>query len=71
MYTLAKKIANFVWDLDPYEARDNYENIGELISETLKTLADKTKRTVIVDYLYECETETEYAMELAREVIAL
>ena len=71
LYELAKRIANFVWDIDPYEARDNYENIGELITETLIGLSSSRSKKAIHDYLMDCKTETEYANKLAKEVLAL
>lgn len=69
MYTLAKKIANFIWDLDPYDLP--YDNIGELIAKTLQDLADKTKRETIIQWLTDCETDTDYASELAKEVATI
>lgn len=71
LYELAKRIANFVWDCDPYEARDNYDTIGELISETLIGLSNKPQRIAIANWLRDCETEPNYAKELAREVRSL
>lgn len=69
MYTLAKKIANFIWDLDPYDLP--YDNVGELIAKTLQNLADKAKKEAIIKWLTGCEIDTDYARELAKEVCAL
>ena len=65
---LAKRIANFIWDLDPYSCRSEYENIGELISRTWSGLSSKRTAKWIREYLLECDTEKEYARELAKEV---
>ena len=71
LYDLAKRIANFVWDLDPYHARDCYTTFGEAVSETWMGLSDKARRVSIAQYLLECEIETEEAHRLAKEVLSL
>ena len=72
MYTLAKRIANFIWENgDWYELRDKYDTFGELLADTLQSLADKAKRKAIIQWLADCETETEYAQKLITEVEAI
>lgn len=69
LYKLAKRIANFMWDMDPYDMP--YDNVGELIAKTLQDLTDKAKRKAIIQWLTDCETETEYAQKLITEVKAI
>lgn len=71
LYELAKKVANFAWDIDPYNARDCYDTFGEAVSETLIGLSNRIQRKAIYDWLLSVETETEYANVLAKEVAAL
>lgn len=74
LYDLAKQIANFVWDFDPYNAKDFYDSFGDAVSETLKSLADATQRNAIREFLCDIADEgfePEMAMKLAREVSAL
>lgn len=74
LYELAKRIANFVWDYDPYNARDYYESFGDAVSETLIGLSNVTQRNAIREFLCDIATEgfePEMAMKLAREVSAL
>ena len=62
---LATRIANFIWDLDPYDLP--FDNIGELIWLTIEDLKGDAAG-LIADFLNECETEPEYAKTLAKEV---
>ncbi len=74
IYELAKRVANFVWDFDPYNARDIYDSFGEAVSETIIGLSSKVQRKGIALYLesiIEENYETEYAKELLKEVNAL
>jgi len=74
IYELAKKVANFVWDFDPYNARDIYDSFGEAISETYIGLCNKADRKGIIEYLESIISENyevSYARELIREVTAL
>ena len=74
IYELAKKIANFAWDFDPYNAKDIYDSFGEAVSETYIGLCNKTERKGISKYLKSIideDYEVEYARELIKEVNAL
>ena len=75
IYKLAKKVANFIWDFDPYNAMDYYSSFGDAVSETLMGLSDKTQRKAIHEFLLDIKDEdgvdTEYATKLAKEVAAL
>lgn len=74
LYDLAKQIANFIWDFDPYNARDFYDSFGDAVSETLTGLSDKVQRESIKEFLCDIATEgfePEIAMKLAREVGSL
>ena len=62
---LATRIANFIWDLDPYDLP--FKNVGELIWQTIEDL-NGDAAGLIADFLNECETEPEYAQTLAKEV---
>lgn len=73
LYKLAKKIANFAWDFDPYEARDNYETFGECMTETYLGLCNKADRKGIISWLENViilDYEPEYARQLIAEVKA-
>ena len=61
---LATRIANFIWDLDPYDLP--FKNVGELIWQTIEDLNTNAKE--VLDELNECDVETEYAKTLAKEV---
>ena len=79
IYELAKKISNFVWDVDIYEAKDQFGEggFGELVSETIMALSSKDRAKGIYKWLTEFASESripedaEYALKLAREVNAL
>ena len=74
LYNLAKKVANFIWDFDPYNAKDFYESFGEAVSETLIGLSNNTQRDAIREFLCDIANEgfePEMALQLAREVAAL
>ena len=72
LYDLAKRIANFVWDFDPYNARDYYDSFGDAVSETLIGLSNATQRNAIREFLCDIaiheDYEPEMALSLAREV---
>lgn len=73
-YKLAKRIANFAWDFDPYECMNQYSCIGELIRETLSGLFDKDYVHGLIDWLADIATDCDdtesklYAAELLTEV---
>lgn len=75
-YKLAKRIANFAWDFDPYGCMDEYRCIGELVRETLSGLFDKTYLSGLIDWLADIATDcddtesAEYAKKLLAEVKA-
>ncbi len=75
LYNLAKKIANFIWDFDPYNARDFYDSFGDAVSETLIGLSDKVQRESIKEFLCDIAIQEDYepemALALAKEVSAL
>lgn len=74
LYDLAKRVANFIWDFDPYNAKDYYESFGEAVSETLIGLSNNTQRDAIHEFLCDIANEgfePEMALQLAREVAAL
>ena len=75
LYNLAKRIANFIWDYDPYNARDYYDSFGDAVSETLIGLSNDVQRQTIHEFLMDLiadgEVDVEYANILAREVAAL
>jgi len=76
IYKLAKRVANFVWDFDPYNAMDFYDSFGDAVSETLIGLSDKTQRKAIYEFLLDIKDEVdgfdaEEAQKLAKEVAAL
>lgn len=75
LYNLAKRIANFIWDFDPYNARDYYSSFGDAVSETLKSLADATQRETIREFLCDIAIQEDYepemALALAKEVGSL
>lgn len=74
IYNLAKRIANFVWDFDPYDSMDCYETFGETVSETYIGLCNKADRKGIIEYLESIideDYEVSYARELIREVKAI
>lgn len=74
IYELAHKVANFVWDFDPYNARDIYDSFGEAVTETYIGLCNKVDRKGIVEYLESIigeGYEVAYARKLIREVNAL
>ena len=74
IYELAHKVANFVWDFDPYNAKDYYDTFGEAVSETYIGLCNKTERKGIVEYLESVIDEgyeVAYAKKLLKEVNAL
>ena len=74
IYELAKRVANFVWDFDPYNARDIYDSFGEAVTETYIGLCNKVDRKGIVEYLESIISENyevSYARELIKEVTAL
>lgn len=75
LYDLAMKVANFIWDYDPYNARDYYSSFGDAVSETLKSLADVTQRETIRVFLCDIAIQENYepemALALAKEVSAL
>lgn len=74
IYELAKRIANFVWDFDPYNARDCYATFGEAVTETYIGLCNKVDRKGIANYLKSIideDYEVEYARKLIKEVNAL
>ena len=77
LYELAKRLANFVWDVDPYEARNTFDTFGECLEEIFDNLRDKQQRKAICKWLREFAFESripedaEYAKKLAREVNAL
>lgn len=74
LYELAKRVANFVWDFDPYNARDFYDSFGDAVSETLIGLSNATQRDAIHEFLIDLGNEgfePDMALQLAREVAAL
>lgn len=75
LYDLAKKIANFIWDFDPYNARDFYDSFGDAVSETLIGLSDRTQRESIREFLCDIAIQEDYepemALALAKEVGSL
>ena len=74
IYELAKRVANFVWDFDPYNAKDIYDTFGEAVSETYIGLCNKTDRKGIIAWLESIideNYEVSYARELIKEVNAL
>ncbi len=74
IYELAKRVANFIWDFDPYNAKDYYDSFGDAISETLKSLCNKEEKDSIREFLCDIANEgfePEMALQLAREVSAL
>lgn len=74
IYKLAKKLANFVWDFDPYHAMDIYETFGECMTETYIGLCNKADRKGIIKWLESIideDYEVSYARELIREVKAI
>lgn len=74
IYELAKRVANFVWDFDPYHAMDCYETFGEAVSETYIGLCNETERKGIIAYLESIideNYEVSYTRELIREVKAI
>lgn len=77
LYELAKRIANFIWDFDPYNAMDYYESFGDAVSETVTSLCSKSERKTIMEFLADIAAEneetidTDYANQLIREVAAL
>lgn len=72
LYDLAKKIANFIWDFDPYNARDFYDSFGDAVSETLIGLSNDTQRNAIREFLCDIAIQENYepemALALAKEV---
>lgn len=75
LYDLAKKIANFIWDFDPYNARDFYDSFGDAVSETLIGLSNDAQRNAIREFLCDIAIQEDYepemALALAKEVSAL
>lgn len=74
IYELAHKVANFVWDFDPYNAKDIYDSFGEAVTETYIGLCNKVDRKGIANYLKSIideDYEVEYAKQLIKEVNAL
>lgn len=76
LYKLAKKVANFIWDFDPYNAKDYYDSFGDAVAETLIGLSSPTQRKAIYDFLLDIKAEVGgedaiYAEKLAREVKAI
>ncbi len=74
LYDLAKKVANFIWDFDPYNARDFYDSFGDAVSETLIGLSNDMQRNAIREFLCDIAIEgfePDMAMQLAKEVSAL
>ena len=72
LYDLAKRIANFIWDFDPYNAKDYYSSFGDAVSETLIGLSNDTQRNAIREFLCDIAIQEDYepemALSLAREV---
>lgn len=71
MYELIVKIANLIWDEDPYESKDQYDTFPDFLKEMMDNIEDKGYVKSVHDRLVDCETDPEYAQELAREVSAL
>lgn len=77
LYDLAKRVTNFIWDYDPYNARDYYgDDFGKAVFETLRSLNNVTQRQTIYEFLIDLvgevsDLDAEYAQALAREVAAL
>lgn len=75
LYDLAKRIANFIWDFDPYNAKDYYSSFGDAVSETLIGLSNRTQREAIKEFLCDIAIQEDYepemALSLAREVSSL
>lgn len=73
-YELAKRVANFAWDFDPYHAKDCYGDFGEAVSCTMIGLCDTEKRKGILKWfesVIEEGYEPEYAQKLMAEVATL
>ena len=72
LYDLAKRVTNFIWDYDPYNARDYYgDDFGKALFETLRGLNNVTQRETIHEFLCDIATEgfePEIALTLAKEV---
>lgn len=76
LYDLAKRVANFIWDYDPYNARDYYgDDFGKALFETLRGLNNVTQRETIRVFLCDIAIQENYepemALALAREVGSL
>ena len=77
MEDLGKRIAIFMWDEDPYDARDYYNDIEELITEIVKQLYVAVYRMAIARTLkaiaewHEDDATAYEASMLYREVIAI
>ena len=69
IYAVAQRIEDFLWELDTYEHRDNYDSREELLKEIINQLQDfKTLKQVLI-YLYTEElTEQELFDKLGREL---
>lgn len=77
MADLARRICEFMVSLDPYNAKDCYDNIEDFITETIAGLYDERRRKGIAADLKgtaewcEDEDDASEASLLYREVVAL
>ena len=66
---IAQRIEDFLWELDTYEHRDQYDDPEELVEEIIAQLQDfKTLKEVLIALYTEDLTEQELVEKLGKEL---